>query len=117
MPQNVYQIAVECENAQGYSTLIDNFSISSGVLAVKDVSNLSKSSIKFYPNPVKNSLNYTGREKIGEVSIYDASGKKIKTQKTDSESGNIDVSDLHNGMYIITGKTNGGTDSFKIIKN
>lgn len=117
IPTNVYQIAIECENAQGYSTLIDNFSISSGVLAVKDVISPLKSAIKYYPNPVKDILNYTGREKINEFNIYDASGKKIKTEKTDSESGNIDVSALNNGMYIITGKTEKGTETFKIMKN
>jgi len=117
IPTNVYQIAIECENAQGYSTLIDNFSISSGVLAVKDVMNPLKSSIRYYPNPVKNTLNYTGREKINEITIYDETGRKIKTEKANSTDGNIDISNLNNGMYIISGKTDGGTETFKIIKN
>jgi hypothetical protein len=117
IPTNVYQIAIECENAQGYSTLIDNFSISSGVLAVKDVISDSKSAIKYYPNPVKNILSYTGREKVNEINIYDAAGKKVETHKMNSEKENIDVSGLNNGMYIISGKTEKGTENFKMIKN
>lgn len=117
IPTNVYQIAIECENAQGYSTLIDNFSISSGVLAVKDLNDYSKSAIKYYPNPVKNILNYIGREKINEINIFDATGKKVETHTTNSEKGNIDISALNNGMYIISGKTDKGTETFKIIKN
>ena len=117
MPPNIYQIAVECENSQGYSTLIDNLTISNDVLKVNDVANSSKLSIKYYPNPVKNTLSYIGRERINELSIYDASGKKIQTEKVNSEQGSIDVSALNKGMYIISGKTDGVTETFRIIKN
>lgn len=117
MPPNIYQIAIECENNQGYSTLIDNVTISNDVLSVNDILNSSKSSIKYYPNPVKNILNYSGREMINEINIYDANGKKIQTEKTNSDKGSLDLSALNKGMYIISGKTDHGTDTFKIIKN
>lgn len=117
VPPNVYQIAIECENAQGYSTLVDNFTVSNDVLSVNDVVASSKSSIKYYPNPVKSILNYTGREKIEEINIYDATGKRVQTQKVSSEKGTIDVSALNNGMYIISGTAESGTETFKIIKN
>jgi hypothetical protein len=117
VPSNIYQIAIECENAQGYSTLIDNFTISNDVLSVNDVLNPSKSLVKYYPNPVEEILNYTASETINEIDIYDTSGKKIQSHKTNSDQGNIDVSALDKGMYIISGKTDRGTDTFKIIKN
>ncbi|MDQ0593174.1 hypothetical protein QFZ37_001543 [Chryseobacterium ginsenosidimutans] len=117
VPLNIYQIAIECENAQGYSTLIDNFTISNDVLSVNDVLNPSKSSVKYYPNPVKDVLNYTSKEKVQEIVVYDIAGKIIKSHKVDSNRGNIDVSTLDKGMYIISGKTDIGTDTFKIIKN
>ncbi|WP_415328411.1 T9SS type A sorting domain-containing protein [Chryseobacterium sp. MMS23-Vi53] len=116
MPPNIYQIAIECENAQGYSTLIDNVTISNDVLSVNDVLN-SKSTIKFYPNPVKSILSYTGREKINEITIYDANGRKVRTEKANSEQGSVDFSALNKGMYIISGKTDQRTETFKIIKN
>ncbi|WP_312901744.1 T9SS type A sorting domain-containing protein [Chryseobacterium taichungense] len=117
LPSNIYQIAIECENAQGYSTLIDNVIISNEVLGVNDVLASSKSSITYYPNPVKDVLNYKAKDKLNGITIYDASGKIIQTHKVNSEKGNIDVSALNNGMYIISGKTSTGTESFKIIKN
>lgn len=117
IPPNVYQIAVECENAQGYSTLVDNFTISNDVLSVNDVLNPLKSSIKYYPNPVNNVLNYAGKEKINQINIYDSNGKNVKSQKINSEKGSIDVSALTKGMYIISGNTEKGTETFKIIKN
>ncbi|WP_345200278.1 T9SS type A sorting domain-containing protein [Chryseobacterium ginsengisoli] len=117
IPPNTYQIAIECENAQGYSTLVDNFTISNDVLSVNDVLNSSKSSIKYYPNPVKNVLNYSAREIINDLTIYDTTGKKVQDHKINSNQGSIDVSALNNGMYIISGKANNGTENFKIIKN
>ncbi|ROI00403.1 T9SS C-terminal target domain-containing protein [Chryseobacterium daecheongense] len=117
VPPNVYQIAIECENAQGYSTLVDNFTVSNDVLSVNDVMASSGSSIKYYPNPVKNALNYTGRERINEINIYDVNGKKVQAHKVNSEKGTIDVSALNDGMYIISGTAGSGTETFKIIKN
>ncbi len=117
VPPNVYQIAIECENAQGYSTLVDNFTISNDVLSVKDVIASSKSSIKYYPNPVKNILNYAAREKVNEISIYDETGRKVQDHKINSDKGALDLSTLNNGMYIISGTGESGTETFKIIKN
>jgi hypothetical protein len=116
-PPNVYQVAIECENAQGYSTLVDNFTISNDVLSVNDVLNPSKSSVKYYPNPVKDVLHYTSKEKVQEIAVYDAAGKIIQSHKVNSDQGKIDVSALNNGMYIISGKTEKGTEAFKVIKN
>ncbi|MFC3158839.1 Por secretion system C-terminal sorting domain-containing protein [Chryseobacterium arachidis] len=116
-PQNVYQIAIECENAQGYSTLIDNFTITDGVLGTSEVDGSLKSSIKFYPNPASNILSYTGRERISQIDIFDASGRKVKTETVNSEKGDIDISSLNKGTYIVSGKTDKSIESFKIIKN
>ncbi len=117
MPPNIYQVAIECENSQGYSTLVDQVTISNDVLSTSEITNHSKSKINFYPNPVKNELNYTGREKIDEIFIYDLNGIKVKEQKINSLSGSIDVSALKNGVYIISAKKGEGTENFKIIKN
>lgn len=117
LPPNIYQVAIECENAQGYSTLIDNFMITNTVLGVSDVNASPKSPIAYYPNPVNNVLHYRAKDKVEEMTIYDSAGKIIQTYKVNSEQGNIDVSTLSNGIYIISGKKNNGIESSKIIKN
>jgi hypothetical protein len=117
MPPNIYQIAIECESAQGYSTLIDGVTISNADLSTHDILKLVKTSVKYYPNPAKEVLNYTSDEKIHEINIYDAAGKKIQTSRVDSNNGNINVAALSKGMYIISGKTEkGNTEPFKMIK-
>jgi hypothetical protein len=118
MPPNIYQVAIECENTQGYSTLIDNVTISNNdLLSTNDISKLSKTSIKYYPNPAKDVLNYVSDEKLQEINIYDGAGKKVQTNRVDMNQGNINVSALSSGMYIISGKTEKGeTETFKMIK-
>ncbi len=116
LPPNLYQVAIECENAQGYSTLIDNFTITNDVLRVNDVKASPKSSITYYPNPVNNVLHYRAKDKVNELTVYDATGKKIQTYKVNAEQGDIDVSALDNGVYIISGKTVNGTETSKVIK-
>lgn len=117
LPPNLYQVAIECENAQGYSTLIDNFTITNDVLEVNEVKASPKSSISYYPNPVNGVLHYRAKDKVNEMAVYDATGKKVQTHKVNAEQGDIDVSALDNGVYIISGKTASGTESSKIIKN
>lgn len=117
MPPNIYQVAIECENAQGYSTLIDNVTISNSDLSTNDIKELAKTSVKYYPNPVKEILNYTSDKNMQEINIYDGSGKKIQTHKVEGNQGNINVSALSDGIYIVSGKTeNGEIKTFKMIK-
>ena len=65
------------------------------------------SSIKFWPNPVTNQITF---EKIGNVVIYSADGRLIKTAKNEKV---IDVSTLLPGMYFGTIDN----ERFKFIKN
>ena len=76
-----------------------------------------KSTITYYPNPVNGVLHYQAKDKVNELTIYDATGKIIQTYKVNAEKGDIDVSALDKGAYIISGKTGSGTESSKIIKN
>jgi len=103
LPPNIYQIAIECENAQGYSTLIDDIKISNDLLATNDLFK-AKTSTQFFPNPVKDILHFTSEEKINEFSIFDISGRKQKIFNIQSNEGQIGVSSLQAGTYIISRK-------------
>lgn len=61
------------------------------------------SEVNITPNPAKDFVNVSlGRYSKGTVTIYDASGKLIKTVNVDKNSGKIDVSELVRGMYLFT---------------
>ena len=116
LPPTTYQIAIECETDYGYSTLVDALVVSGANLSVSDVKKTVKSSISYYPNPAQNVLNYKSSEKVNQITVYNSAGQKIQYHKTDSDQGQLDVSALPSGTYIVTGETALGTETFKMIK-
>lgn len=61
------------------------------------------SEVNITPNPAKDFVNVIlGRHSKGAVTIYDASGKLIKTVNVNTNSGKIDVSELIKGTYLFT---------------
>ena len=81
-----------------------------GTLSVSDV---NKKEIIFYPNPVKDIVNFSKEIKTAE--IYSLDGRKI----IDNIKGkSVDLSKLGKGSYIVQGMDNEGQSfSQKVIKN
>ncbi|MBV7268199.1 T9SS type A sorting domain-containing protein [Winogradskyella luteola] len=66
-----------------------------------DVDNLDFSSIKIFPNPTKDVLNFEGfTSSTIKVSIFDLQGKRILKQSHNTDEL-LDVSGLANGLYTI----------------
>lgn len=77
-------------------------------------SNLQNSAL-IYPNPTKNFINITTELNIQSISIVELTGKQIYNTNTDTK--NIDISTLQNGIYLLKILTqNGTTKTEKIIK-
>lgn len=61
------------------------------------------SEVNITPNPAKDFVNVVlGRHSKGTVTIYDVSGKLIKTVNVNTNSGKIDISELIKGTYLFT---------------
>lgn len=61
------------------------------------------SDVNINPNPAKDFVNVTlGRHSKGTVTIYDASGKLVKTVNVGANSGRINVSELVKGTYLFS---------------
>ncbi|TXI86367.1 MAG: T9SS type A sorting domain-containing protein [Chryseobacterium sp.] len=61
------------------------------------------SEVNITPNPAKDFVNVSlGRYSKGAVSVYDVSGKLIKTVNVDKNSDIIDVSEFVRGTYLFT---------------
>lgn len=96
----------------GFPTSIENLSIS------------KRDFFKAYPNPVSSktyiNLNLIKSQYV-EISLFDISGKKIKTKNTFIMNGNqmqtFDVSSINNGIYVIQIKTEEESVSQRIIVN
>lgn len=77
--------------------------------------------LSLFPNPVKDELVITLPFAVQsfEVSVYDASGKKMITKsiKANEETFNLKTAFLTNGLYTVVVKTNDKTLTGKFIKN
>lgn len=81
-------------------------------LAVNEAS--AKSNLKVFPNPAVDVVNLTSNKEVKSVTIYDLSGKKVKST-TDTKQ--INVSSLAKGTYILQANYgNGGVENTKLIK-
>ncbi len=100
--------------ASGASTSgFDNLKTSAvaTLMAVSDVAGKSKLSV--YPNPATDVINVKSESKIAQVSIYDISGKAVKT----TTETTVNVENLAKGSYVVSIKyADGTTESKKVIK-
>jgi len=69
------------------------------------------SNISVYPNPVNNLLNIEQKNNLSSLSLtmFDITGRVVKTVQTDKHISIIDVSDLPQGMYFL--KCNASPDN------
>ena len=83
-----------------------------GVTGSLSVSENKKKQIRFYPNPVKDVLNFATPSGIKSIRITDLSGRTILNETIGFENG-LNLSQLPKGTYIVTIN---GTDTQKLIK-
>ncbi|RZJ71237.1 T9SS type A sorting domain-containing protein [Flavobacterium sp.] len=73
------------------------------------VSSASKKVFSVAPNPANENWTITSDGAIGKVSVYDVTGKLVKSQASDQNTMTIDASDLSKGIYfakVISGSAN-----------
>ncbi|MBW7913550.1 MAG: T9SS type A sorting domain-containing protein [Taibaiella sp.] len=72
--------------------------------------------ITVYPNPATDNIRITcNGDGIKNASIYDMSGRAVKTFQLGRGTTNIDISTLSNGIYQVS--CNGYTNGFRFVKN
>lgn len=112
-PNTAYQIAIECETDYGYSTTVDALTIAATVLSNDE---FSRKTISYYPNPTENILNFSSTEIVSEISVFNVLGQKVMETKVNSTQGQIDISNLASGNYVVQGNTETGSQVYKIVK-
>ncbi|WP_339700362.1 T9SS type A sorting domain-containing protein [uncultured Marixanthomonas sp.] len=80
------------------------------------VNDSALSQVSVYPNPASDVLNIEtpATVEVNSVAIYDVLGKRSNVSLV---NGQVRVSDLANGVYILSLETNVGTLTQKIVKN
>jgi uncharacterized protein YjdB len=86
-------------------------------LLIREVNVDSLSSMRIYPNPVKDKLliNLNGTERLRAIAVFDILGKEHK-MIFNSDDRSINVSSLSNGIYILVIKTDKGVLTTKFTK-
>jgi type IX secretion system substrate protein len=75
-----------------------------------------ESQFSFYPNPVQNSLNLAYNEVIDDVTIYNLMGQKVFTKTMNAATGEIDLSALASGNYVVKVTSADTMNTIKIVK-
>ncbi|HSD13705.1 MAG TPA: T9SS type A sorting domain-containing protein [Flavobacterium sp.] len=73
-------------------------------------------SFKAYPNPVKDILNLSYSSEISSVEVYNMLGQKVMVKTLNVAQGQIDMSNLNSGNYIVKVTADGLTKSIKVVK-
>ncbi|MDR6969642.1 hypothetical protein J2X31_003675 [Flavobacterium arsenatis] len=75
-----------------------------------------KNQFSYYPNPVKDVLNFGYAENITNVEVFNLLGQKVMESKVNSTSVKMDLSALASGSYIVKVASKDQVQSIKIIK-
>ncbi len=76
------------------------------------VEEVTETSSRVYPNPVKDVLTITADD-VKQVVMYNSLGQIVKNIKSNDNNININVSDLENGMYFVNIIDNSGNITAK----
>ncbi|QZK89214.1 T9SS type A sorting domain-containing protein [Flavobacterium sp. CHNK8] len=80
------------------------------------IDELAFKNFSFYPNPVKNVISISNDSIIDEITFISIKGETILTQKPNSLSAEIDLSNLSAGIYFLKVTSDGVKETVKIIK-
>ena len=83
---------------------------------VLGLDNFRNSEISIYPNPANGHFFIQSKEPIGQVEIFDMTGRSMKVLDTIKE-GKVDWSDLAAGTYFVQIRTGNAMNAIKVIKN
>ncbi len=73
-------------------------------------------SFKAYPNPVKDMLNLSYSSDITSVEVYNMLGQNVMTKALNASQGQIDLSNLNAGNYIVKVTADGLVKTIKVVK-
>ena len=74
------------------------------------------SNFSYYPNPVKNTLNLSYNQEISNVEIFNLIGQKVSSNVINANQGQVDMSNLSNGVYLVKVTSNNQVKTIRVIK-
>ena len=100
-------------------TNFTNISLNSSFLGITDFS--SKPNVAIYPNPTNGTFNMDLKNDVDNIKVINILGKIVYNEKiTKGAAGTtkkIDLSNLVNGLYIVSVTNENGTSNYKVVLN
>ena len=96
------------------NSLASSWEASSTSLAVGEYNYVTNTT--FFPNPVSSILNVQSEFMLTKIEIFDYNGRLLKQLIPNSETTQINVSDLQNGLYFVKAYNNEATKTEKFFK-
>lgn len=115
--QSQVYVIIEGYTGNGFSSYalgIDDFKVE--YTADLANQNFDSSNFKFYPNPVKNTLNLSYVQNISNVSVFNLLGQKVLENTINATSTQVDMSGLASGSYLVKVTSDNQTKTIKVIK-
>ncbi|MBK9637798.1 MAG: T9SS type A sorting domain-containing protein [Bacteroidetes bacterium] len=78
--------------------------------------NIELNEIHIWPNPVQNYFQFSAKQLIDEVTIYDSRGKLIKSENVNALEGRIDFDVLSDGIYFAVFRKERDFSVYKFLK-
>lgn len=95
--------------------------ITLGDLSLQNLStnDFSATKLLVYPNPSKDIVNISNslNTVVNTIEIADLNGRIVKSQNINANNGQVSISDLSSGVYMMKITSDKGTATKKIIKN
>jgi hypothetical protein len=111
---DVFQIKLVSNPFSGSTTYFDNFYFWKGTAL--GVAKFETSSVKMYPNPVRNTLTIEANSAIQKISVYNILGQEVMSKSPKSSSATLQTSALEKGTYIVKTDIDGNISTNKLIK-
>ena len=73
--------------------------------------------LRYFPNPVEETLHLALPTGEKAISLYDATGKVLLSLRTQEEAPQLDMSHLPQGLYVCAVRHRGRVQTFKVVKH
>lgn len=112
--QPVY-IGWNCISNDQFGFAVDDVLVTADNLSTE---NFFSSNFMVYPNPANNVLNIDAKQgmKFSKVELTDLNGRVVKSMNVDGFTTQLNISDIHAGVYFLKVSSNEGVGTSKIIK-
>lgn len=80
------------------------------------IASFEKSNIRMYPNPTASLFTIEANDTVESVSLFNVLGQEVLTNKFNSNSVSLDISNIQTGVYVVKVVVGGITSTSRIVK-